>query len=64
MPKTNWVLKRQQTFITLHGTQICNLHNNINCFSATSPLQILAQNLHLYPKEMNMKIQSEEGIEH
>lgn len=50
--------------MTLHETQICNLHNNINCFSATNPLQILAQNLHLYPKEMSMKIQSEEGIEH
>lgn len=48
----------------LHRTQIFNLQNTLNHFPIASQVQILAQILHLYPKEMNMKNQSEEGIKY
>lgn len=48
----------------LHRKHIFNLQNNINYFPIASPVQILALILHLYAKEMNMNIQSEEGIKH
>jgi len=48
----------------LQRTQIFNIQTTINYFPIVSAVQILAQILHLYPKETKMKIQSEEGIKH